>query len=142
MDENENKNVEVLDENGKPLSEKALKKLRAKQEKEQKKKETAERLAAEKLAREAAVEDYSKEKYGVLPMNQSQDRPKVARTKILDLSTTLKDQIVTVTARVQKSNSTGKLCFLTLRQQFNTVQAVVAQDAKEISKQMLKFALE
>ncbi|KAI8848013.1 hypothetical protein BC829DRAFT_394869 [Chytridium lagenaria] len=130
----------ILGEDGKPLSEKALKKLKAKQEKEQKKKETADRLAAEKAAREAAVDDYSKDKYGALPLNQSQERTGRKRTKISELNKSLTGQVVLVNARVQKSNVTGKLCFLTLRQQFTTVQAVVAQDSKNTSKQMLKFA--
>ncbi|KAJ3218334.1 aspartate--tRNA ligase dps1 [Dinochytrium kinnereticum] len=130
----------ILGEDGKPLSEKALKKLKAKQEKEQKKKETADRLAAEKLAREAGADDYSKDKYGVLPMNQSQERTGRKRTKLAELNKSISGEVVLVSARVQKVNVTGKLCFLTLRQQFLTAQAVIFQDAKNTSKQMLKFA--
>ena len=47
-----------------------------------------------------------------------------------------------MSGRVQKTNSAGKLCFLTLRQRTVTVQSVIAQDATNVSKQMLKFANE
>ncbi|KAI9347772.1 hypothetical protein DFJ73DRAFT_836269 [Zopfochytrium polystomum] len=130
----------VLGEDGKPLSATQLKKLRAKQEKEAKKLETQQRLAAEKAAREANAVDYSAGKYGALPLNQSQERTGRKRTRIEDLNESLADQVVLVQARIHKQNVTGKLCFLTLRQRVVTVQAVVAQDAANISKQMLKFA--
>ncbi|KAJ3105933.1 aspartate--tRNA ligase dps1 [Phlyctochytrium planicorne] len=130
----------ILGEDGKPLSKKALKKLQEKEEKERKKRETAERLAAEKAQREAGAEDYSVGKYGDLPLNRSEERTGQKRTKISELGKHLSGQDVLVNARVQKTNVTGKLCFLTLRQQFVTVQAVVFQDAKNTSKQMLKFA--
>ncbi|KAJ3119296.1 aspartate--tRNA ligase dps1 [Physocladia obscura] len=137
-------NVEViLGEDGKPLSAKALKKRQEKEEKERKKRETAERVAAEKAARDASTNDYSTEKYGDLPLNQSQERTGRKRTRIEDISAELVDQVVLLSARVQKTNPTGaKLCFLTLRQRTSTVQAVVAQDATNISKPMLRYAID
>ncbi|KAI8609662.1 hypothetical protein BC830DRAFT_814505 [Chytriomyces sp. MP71] len=114
----------VLGEDGKPLSAKALKKL-----------------AAEKAVRDANVEDCSVGKYGELPLNQSQERRE--RTRIENLTIADVDKTVLLSARVQKTNATGaKLCFLTLRQRTNTVQAVVAQDAANVSKPMLRFAID
>ncbi|TPX73656.1 hypothetical protein CcCBS67573_g05080 [Chytriomyces confervae] len=133
----------VLGEDGKPLSAKALKKKQEKEEKERKKKETADRLAAEKAARDANVVDYSVGKYGELPLNQSQERTGRVRTRIESLGVEMVDQTVLMSARVQKTNATGaKLCFLTLRQRTNTVQAVVSQDAANVSKTMLRFAID
>ncbi|KAJ3012449.1 UNVERIFIED_CONTAM: aspartate--tRNA ligase dps1 [Siphonaria sp. JEL0065] len=151
----------VLGEDGKPLSAKALKKKQEKEEKERKKRETAERIvcvlwisgsieadspspfakAAEKAARDAAVVDYSAGKYGELPLNQSQERTGRERIRIENISADLVDQTVLLSARIQKTNVTGaKLCFLTLRQRTNTIQAVVLQNATDISKPMLRFA--
>ncbi|KAJ3203649.1 hypothetical protein HDU82_006392 [Entophlyctis luteolus] len=136
-------NAQVLGEDGKPLSAKALKKKLEKEEKERKKRETAERLAAEKAARDANVDDFSAGKYGELPLNQSQTRSGRIRTKIEALSEAMVDQSVLISARVQKSMPTGaKLCFLMLRQQHSTVQAVVAQDATHVSKPMLRFCID
>ncbi|KAJ3413021.1 aspartate--tRNA ligase dps1 [Chytridiales sp. JEL 0842] len=137
----------ILGEDGKPLSEKALKKRAEKAAKEAAKearrKEVAEKQAAEKAAREAAAaQDYSEGKYGYLPMNQSQERTGKVRTKFTELSLEKVDQTVLVSGRVHKTNAAGKLCFVTLRQRTVTVQAVLAQDAKNISKQMVKFANE
>ncbi|KAI8835241.1 hypothetical protein BJ741DRAFT_608468 [Chytriomyces cf. hyalinus JEL632] len=133
----------VLGEDGKPLSAKALKKKQEKEEKERKKKETADRLAAEKAARDANVVDYSVGKYGELPLNQSQERTGRVRTRIESLGVEMVDQTVLMSARVQKTNATGaKLCFLTLRQRTSTVQAVVSQDAANVSKTMLRFAID
>ncbi|KAJ3327023.1 aspartate--tRNA ligase dps1 [Blyttiomyces sp. JEL0837] len=133
----------VLGEDGKPLSAKALKKKQEKEAKEAKKRETAERLAAEKAAREAAAaNDYSTGKYGKLPLNQSQERTGRVRTKINDLTLEMVDSVVLLSARVQKTNLAGKLLFLTLRQRTVTVQSVLAQDAANVSKFMLKFATE
>ncbi|KAI8833791.1 hypothetical protein BJ741DRAFT_611027 [Chytriomyces cf. hyalinus JEL632] len=133
----------VLGEDGKPLSAKALKKKQEKEEKERKKKETADRLAAEKAARDSNVVDYSVGKYGELPLNQSQERTGRVRTRIESLGVEMVDQTVLMSARVQKTNATGaKLCFLTLRQRTNTVQAVVSQDAANVSKTMLRFAID
>ncbi|KAJ3084542.1 aspartyl-tRNA synthetase [Rhizoclosmatium globosum] len=140
--EQEQENV-VLGEDGKPLSAKALKKLQEKQEKERKKAETAARLAAEKAARDANVVDYSVDKYGELPLNQSQERSGRERIRIENLNAEMADQVVLLSARVQKTNATGaKLCFLTLRQRTSTVQAVVSQDATNVSKPMLRFAID
>ncbi|KAI9352049.1 hypothetical protein BDR26DRAFT_850264 [Obelidium mucronatum] len=131
----------VLGEDGKPLSAKALKKKQEKEEKERKKKETADRLAAEKAARDANVVDYSSDKYGDLPLNQSQERTGRVRTRIENITAEMADQTVLLSARIQKTNVTGaKLCFLTLRQRTNTIQAVVSQDATNVSKPMLRFA--
>ncbi|KAJ3164521.1 aspartate--tRNA ligase dps1 [Irineochytrium annulatum] len=129
----------ILGEDGKPLSAKQLKKLKAAQEKEAKKKETADRLAAEKAAREANEVDFSVECYGDLPVNQSQTRTGRVRVKLNEISSEHVGQTVLVNARVQRSNSTGKLAFLALRQRMVTIQAVLA--GKDVSKQMFKYVL-
>ncbi|KND02877.1 aspartate-tRNA ligase [Spizellomyces punctatus DAOM BR117] len=131
----------VLGEDGKPLSKSALKKLEKEREKERKKAEREAKLAAEKAARDAATPDCSKDRYGNLPLNQSQDRPGHPRKKIVGLSKSDVDQTILLSARVQTSRPTGsKKCFLTLRQGTVTVQGVLTVDDTTISKQMQKFA--
>ncbi|KAJ3340738.1 aspartate--tRNA ligase dps1 [Gonapodya sp. JEL0774] len=128
----------VLGEDGKPLSKKALKKLQQQQEKEAKKQEMAAKLAAEKAAADA--DDYSKGKYGELPVNQSTSRTGQKRTNIKDLSAAIADEVVHLRARVQTYRGVGaKKGFLVLRQREHTVQAVVSVDANTVSKQMIKF---
>ncbi|KAI8826261.1 uncharacterized protein EV422DRAFT_515981 [Fimicolochytrium jonesii] len=137
------KNVEgiVLGEDGKPLSKSALKKLEKEREKEKKKQEREAKLAAEKAAREAANPDYSKNRYGLLPTNKSQERTGRHRTRIVDLNGSPVGSTVLLSARVQNSRPTGsKKCFLTLRQGTVTVQCVLTVDAEKISGHMQKFA--
>ena len=64
-------------DDGKEITKKAYNKLQKEKEKEAKKRAVQERLDAEKAAREAAdaAEDFAKERYGALPLNQSQSRP-------------------------------------------------------------------
>ncbi|KAI9173334.1 aspartate--tRNA ligase dps1 [Blastocladiella emersonii ATCC 22665] len=130
----------VLDENGKPLSKKALAKLRKEQEKERRKAETAARLAAEKAAREAADVDYATHLYGVLPVNQSTQRTGETRESISDITPDREGERIKLRARVHTSRAQGnKLCFFQLRQRFDTIQAVLTVDTV-ISKHMVKFA--
>ncbi|TPX62734.1 hypothetical protein SpCBS45565_g06948 [Spizellomyces sp. 'palustris'] len=131
----------VLGEDGKPLSKSALKKLEKEREKERKKAEREAKLAAEKAARDAASPDCSKDRYGNLPLNQSQQRSGHPRKKIVGLTKSDVDQTILLSARVQTSRPTGsKKCFLTLRQGTVTVQGVLTVDDATISKQMQKFA--
>ncbi|KAJ3056700.1 aspartate--tRNA ligase dps1 [Rhizophlyctis rosea] len=132
----------VLGEDGKPLSKAQLKKREKEQEKERRKAEVAARLATEKAAREAAEPDHSANRYGKLPMNQSQAEynRESKRTKIVTLGEANVGQTILLSARVQTSRPTGaKKCFVTLRQRTVTVQGVVTVDEETVSKQMLKF---
>ncbi|KAJ1507911.1 aspartate--tRNA ligase dps1 [Coelomomyces lativittatus] len=130
-----------LDADGKPLSEKALKKLKKEQEKQKRKEEVAARLAQEKALRDAQNPDYSKDVYGLLPVNMSQKRENKVYTAIEEMHLGLVGETLRLRARVQASRAaSNKLCFFILRQQFHTVQAVVSFDEVAISKQMVKFA--
>ncbi|KAI8926904.1 hypothetical protein BC831DRAFT_454295 [Entophlyctis helioformis] len=131
----------VLGEDGKPLSKAAIKKLEKQREKDAKKAEVAARLAAEKAARDAASPDYSADRYGKLPMNQSADRSNDVRTRIADIGPDHVGETVLLCARVQTTRAVGsKTFFLTLRQRTVTLQSVLITNADTISKQMLKFA--
>eukprot|EP00158_Paraphelidium_tribonemae_P002558 Partr_v1_DN25468_c0_g1_i1_m53747 putative Aspartyl-tRNA synthetase len=131
-----------LGPDGQPLSKNALKKLQKEREKEAKK---AAQLAASAASNseqtQKSDECYSKDKYGQLPINQSSDRPNLPRTRIDDLEKCV-GQRVLVKARVHNTRAKGKQCFMVLRQQRSTVQAVLAVDKEmvSISKQMVKFA--
>ncbi|ORZ30679.1 hypothetical protein BCR44DRAFT_1444149 [Catenaria anguillulae PL171] len=130
-----------LDENGEPLSKKALAKLKKEQEKERRKQETAARLAAEKAAREAADVDYAADKYGVLPVNQSSARHNETRVRIADITPEREGERIKLRARVHTSRAQGnKLCFFQLRQGFDTIQAVLTVEPEHVSKHMVKFA--
>jgi len=126
----------VTGEDGHPISKKALKKLEAKKEKEKQKQETAARLAAEKEAREA--DDHSKELYGVLPLNQSRERPGKKFLKLDNFNDGLIGQEVLIRARLHNTRGTGKISFVILRQQRHTIQGVISV-GEHISKQMVKF---
>ncbi|KAL7746496.1 aspartate--tRNA ligase dps1 [Sorochytrium milnesiophthora] len=136
----------MLDENGKPLSAKQMKKRQKELEKAARKAETAARIAAENAAKQSEARiftrpDVAKDKYGNLPVNQSKSRTNQTFVPIADINASLVGKTIRLRARVQKSIPTGaQLCFFTLRQQFETVQAVVASDKENISKQMVKFA--
>jgi len=141
-DDNEEGVSNVLGEDGKPLSKKALKKLEADKKKAAEKAERAARLEAEKKQREEAeaANDYSKGRYGVEPVNQSKERTERKWIPISGLDQTLEGQEVLVRARLHNSRlASSKLCFIVLRHQFHTVQAVLDLD-EIVSKAMIKFA--
>lgn len=129
-----------VDEEGKPLSKNALKKRKKDLEKLQKKQQQLQQAQAAQAAIDQ--DDYAKDNYGVLPLNQSQSRPRIQRTRIADLNLKLEGQRVTMRARLQTTRSTGgKQCFMVLRELYDTVQAVLAVDKEQqaVSKQMVKF---
>lgn len=76
-------------------------------------------------------------------MNRSQSNPdkRYARTftAVKDLEESLVGQEVLVRARIHTSRDTGKNCFIILREQFATIQAVVGV-SDTISKGMVKFS--
>lgn len=76
-------------------------------------------------------------------MNKSQSNPdeRYSRkfTEVKNLDETLSGQEVLIRGRVHNSRSTGKNCFITVREQFSTIQAIVSQ-SETISKGMVKYA--
>ncbi|WBW73154.1 cytoplasmic aspartate-tRNA ligase Drs1 [Schizosaccharomyces osmophilus] len=130
----------ILGEDGQPLSKKALKKLEKEREKEQKRIEREARENEEKSKREASEVDYSEGRYGVLPLNRSTSRGNRVYTDIKDISAAKDGQKVSVRARVYTSRLQGnKMCFFSLRQQYNTIQALVVVNKDTISKPMVKW---
>jgi len=79
------------------------------------------------------------EKYGILPLIQSQVMTDKVWARITDLFPKRAGQRVLLRGRVHTSRAVGKGVFLLLRQGIATVQAVVYQGAN-VSKGMVKFA--
>jgi aspartyl/asparaginyl-tRNA synthetase len=86
------------------------------------------------------VQDFAKDNYGPLPLNQSQSRPRIPRAEITALSKRVGENVL-VRARVQTSRAQGsKMVFLNLRQKTDSIQALLVLTPEKISKQMLKWA--
>ncbi|KAF9453764.1 aspartate-tRNA ligase [Macrolepiota fuliginosa MF-IS2] len=103
--------------------------------------------AAEKAAKQqeleqqkaAAEPDFAVEFYGLLPLNQSQSRPRRERVELISLSNR-DGETVLFRARVQTSRAQGnKMVFLNLRQRTESVQALAVVTPEKISKQMVKW---
>lgn len=113
--------------------------------KAQKEKEKAERKAAAKQAEQEkqnliVQEDTAEGNYGIL-----QDASASTNDNIIELRQLTEDNVtreVTVIARVHNSRTqSAKLAFLMLREDGETIQAVMAAGMKEVSKQMIKWAV-
>lgn len=118
------------------VSKKALKKAEAKAAKEAKK---AERKAALDAANEASqADDFAKAFYGDMPMIRSSEQPDRVLVPVIDLNSLRSDQKIWVRGRLHTSRGTGKQCFIVIRHQQATIQALVFVGEK-ISKQMVKF---
>ncbi|ERF69917.1 hypothetical protein EPUS_05461 [Endocarpon pusillum Z07020] len=130
----------MADTTGQPESANAPSKNALK--KAQKEKEKAEKKAAAKKAQEekqtvVVEEDIAKDNYGVLPAGYSS-----AVTELPQLTEDYATKEVTVIARIHNSRSqSAKLAFLMLREDGETIQAVLAAGMKEVSKQMVKWAV-
>jgi len=121
------------------------------QSKKQQKKAAKEALkAAKKEKKEAQTEnvveevDISSGKYGVMELINSQDavdsdRRKRVYTHVKSLEPNLQGKKVWVRARLHTSRAKGKQCFLVVRQQQYSVQAILMVSEK-VSKQIVKFA--
>lgn len=118
-------------------SKKALKKQQKEAEKAAKKAEKQAMLATEQ--QEADEDDFAKDRYGVCPMVQSQQKLDRALVRVQDLTPEKAEQQIWVRARIHTSRAKGKQCFLVLRHQQFTVQALIAV-GERASKQMVKFA--
>jgi aspartyl/asparaginyl-tRNA synthetase len=78
--------------------------------------------------------------YGQFPLNQSQARPRRPRDQIASLSSRVGETVL-FRARVQTSRApSSKMVFLNLRQQADSVQAVLIATPEKVSKQMIKWA--
>ncbi|KAG8970692.1 aspartate--tRNA ligase dps1 [Tulasnella sp. 419] len=118
-----------------------LKRLAKQAEKEKKAAEKAAKQAELKAAQAAAEVDYSVEFYGALPLNQSQERTGAERISIATLTPQDVGRTVLFRARVHTLRAQGsKMVFIALRQRLDSIQALVAQAAGTISKQMVKWA--
>ena len=113
-------------------TEQAQPKQNTKHDKEKKKQE---RLAARQ--KKTVEEEYKKDPndpsaalFGELELNRSQSDPeqRYARTftSVKELTEAHNGQEVLVRARLHATRGTGKMCFLVVREQFATVQAVLS----------------
>uniref|UniRef100_UPI00398EFC75 aspartate--tRNA ligase, cytoplasmic n=1 Tax=Pristiophorus japonicus TaxID=55135 RepID=UPI00398EFC75 len=118
-------------------SKKAAKKLQKEAEKAAKKAEKQAKLAAENQAGDE--EDFAKDRYGIFPLIQSQEKLDRVLVHVKNLTEAKADQVVWLRSRVHTSRAKGKQCFLVLRQQQFNVQGLVAVGDR-VSKQMVKFA--
>ncbi|KAF9242889.1 hypothetical protein BU15DRAFT_72538 [Melanogaster broomeanus] len=119
----------------------ALKKAAKEAEKAKKKAEAAAKAKEMEQARAAGEKDYAADRYGKLPLHQSQSRPGRKYTDISALSAQNDGEKVFIRARVQTSRLQGnKMVFLNLRQRTSTVQALLQVSAELVSKQMVKWA--
>ncbi|KAF8560406.1 aspartyl-tRNA synthetase [Imleria badia] len=90
---------------------------------------------------ESHLQDFAADKYGKLPLHQSQSRPGRKRTDISTLSAQNDGEQVFIRARIQTSRLQGnKMVFLNLRQRINSVQALMQVTEGQVSKQMVKWA--
>ncbi|RWS03088.1 aspartate--tRNA ligase: cytoplasmic-like protein [Dinothrombium tinctorium] len=103
-------------------------------------KEKAEKKAAknEKTADDSVIDDCSRGKYGNMEMIRSTMKPDRIMTSIRTLNEAVKGARVWCRGRLHTSRAKGKQCFFVLRQQFCTIQCLVAV-SDEISKAMVKF---
>lgn len=122
-----------------------LKKRAKAAEKERKAAEKAAKLAEQQREKAAAEEreaknDFAREFYGKLPLNQSQSRPGVFRHQIASLSSELDGKTVVIRARVHTLRGQGNKVFLKLRQRTDSVQALLSVEEGKVSKLMVKWA--
>ncbi len=83
-------------------------------------------------------EDFAQDNYGNLPLIQSKDKLERQLVPVRDINESLAKQTIWLRGRVQTSRGKGKQCFLVIRHQSATIQAVVCVN-ENISKQMVKF---
>jgi nondiscriminating aspartyl-tRNA synthetase len=83
-------------------------------------------------------EDFAQGNYGVLPLIQSREKLDRQLIPVRDINETFAKQTIWVRGRLQTSRGKGKQCFLVIRHQSATIQAVVCVN-ENVSKQMVKF---
>ncbi|CAB3375122.1 Hypothetical predicted protein [Cloeon dipterum] len=129
----------MADEQEGGKSKKQLKKEAKEKEKAAKREE---HRGAAKTGNEAQTQkdedDCSVGKYGGLGLIQSGERPAREYLHVRDLGAAQSNKTVWIRARLHTSRAKGKQCFVVLRQQESTIQAL-AQVDQNTSKQMVKF---
>jgi aspartyl-tRNA synthetase len=110
---------------------------KALKEKEKADKKAAARKAEQEKQSAVVQEDTAKGNYGSLSLDDSS-----TITELPQLTEDLVSKEVTVIARIHNSRSqSAKLAFLMLREDGETIQAVLAAGVQEVSKQMVKWAV-
>ncbi|RWS25312.1 aspartate--tRNA ligase: cytoplasmic-like isoform X2 [Leptotrombidium deliense] len=84
------------------------------------------------------VDDCSRGKYGVMPIITSTEKLDRVLVPVKSLNGDEKGKLVWCRGRLHTSRAKGKQCFFVLRQQFATIQCLVAV-SEDISKAMVKF---
>jgi len=114
------------------------KKLTAKEQRILERQQKEKEQAAAKAKDGDGPKANSSEQFGVFPMNQSQARAGKHFTKVADLDEKKATQHVLIRARVYNVRAvSANLCFLVLRQEIATVQAIVSKG--DTSKDMVAF---
>ncbi len=83
-------------------------------------------------------EDFAQGSYGILPLIQSKEKVDIQLLPVRDVNETLAKQTIWVRGRLHTSRGKGKQCFLVIRHQSATLQAVVCVN-ENVSKPMIKF---
>jgi len=128
----------AVDENGNPISKKALKKAAAAAEKARLKAERAAALAA-KMDALAAAPDPLADRYGDAELVQSKAVTGKIWTRVDALDAKAIDTEVLLRGRIHNVRGKGKSAFIVLRQQTATVQVTLFVDDVNVSKQMVKW---
>ncbi|KAH0613251.1 uncharacterized protein H6S33_009631 [Morchella sextelata] len=131
-----------LGPDGQPLTKNALKKIQKEKEKAEKAAKRAALEAEQKAARELANIDHATANYGIKPMIQSTERSGIERIRLSSLTAGDNGREVVFRARMQNARIQGaKMCFLVLRQQSDSIQAVMTVNTDgSVSKQMVKWS--
>lgn len=91
------------------------------------------------LITDVVLQDYARQYYGKLPLNQSQERNNRPRDTIPSLSGKVGETVL-LRARIQTSRATGnKMVFLNLRQRIDTVQGLLMAEEGKVSRPMIKW---
>lgn len=88
------------------------------------------RVAALELSKE--VEDVEKDDYGYLPLCDSSKRTKREWTSVKECSAKSAGKHVWIRARLQDKRAKGNIAFVVLRQQFYTIQCVLASNKSAV----------
>ncbi|CAF4568794.1 unnamed protein product [Rotaria socialis] len=83
-------------------------------------------------------EDFSKGSYGIMPLIQSKEKIDRELVSVRDINEKLAKQTIWVRGRIHTSRGKGKQCFLVIRHQSATIQAVICVN-ENVSKPMVKF---
>ncbi|CAF3567227.1 unnamed protein product [Rotaria sordida] len=87
----------------------------------------------------AHEEDFSQGNYGIMPLIQSKEKIDRQLIPVRDINEKSAKQTIWIRGRLHTSRGKGKQCFLVIRHQSATIQAVVCV-SENVSKPMVKFA--